>query len=105
MASPGCVTVKALVDGDVQVADIYTASPAIQINDLVSLADPKALILPQNIVPIASDAVDERAAGIINAVSAKLGMADLIAMNTRSVNEQLSSSQIATDWLREKGLL
>ena len=32
-------------------------------------------------------------------------MADLIAMNTRSVNEQLSSSQIATDWLQEKGLL
>ena len=63
------------------------------------------MILPQNIVPIASDAVDERAAGIINAVSAKLGMADLIAMNTRSVNEQLSSSQIATDWLQEKGLL
>ena len=103
--SGSALTVKALVDGDVQVADIYTASPAIQLNNLVSLADPKALILPQNIVPIASDAVDERAADIINAVSAKLGIADLIAMNTRSVNEQLSSSQIATDWLQEKGLL
>lgn len=103
--SGSALTVKALVDGDVQVADIYTASPAIEINNLVSLADPKALILPQNVVPIVSDAVDAQAADVINAVTAELGMADLIAMNTRSVNEQLSSSQIATDWLREKGLL
>lgn len=103
--SGSALTVKALVDGDVQVADIYTASPAIKTNNLVSLADPEALILPQNVVPIASDAVDERAAGIINEVSAQLGVDDLISLNSRSVDEQLGSATIATEWLQEKGMI
>ncbi len=103
--SGSALTVKALVDGDVEVADIYTASPAIKTNNLVSLADPEALILPQNVVPIASDAVDERAAGIINEVSAQLGVDDLISLNSRSVDEQLGSATIATEWLQEKGLM
>ncbi len=103
--SGSALTVKALVDGTVQVADIYTASPAIKINDLVSLADPQALILPQNVVPIVSDAVDEGAAAVIDKVTALLTMADLIALNDRSVTEQLGSAQIATDWLTEKGLV
>ena len=103
--SGSALTVKALVDGDVEVADIYTASPAIKTNNLVSLADPEALILPQNVVPIASDAVDERAAGIINEVSAQLGVDDLISLNSRSVDEQLGSATIATEWLQEKGMI
>lgn len=103
--SGSALTVKALVDGTVQVADIYTASPAIKVNDLVSLADPKALILPQNVIPIVSPAVDDQAAAIIDKVTAQLGMADLIALNERSVTEQLPSAQIASDWLKQKGLI
>lgn len=103
--SGSALTIKALVDGTVQVADIYTASPAIKTNDLVSLEDPEALILPQNVVPIVSDAIDADAAAIIDAVTAQLAMADLIALNDRSVTEQLPSAQIATDWLTEKGLI
>ena len=103
--SGSALTVKALVDGKVQVADIYTASPAIKTNDLVSLADPKSLILPQNVVPIVSDAVDTNAAEVINKVTAELSMADLIALNDRSVTEQLTSARIAADWLADKGLI
>ena len=103
--SGSALTVKALVDGDVQVADIYTASPAIAANDLVSLDDPESLILPQNVVPVASNTVDEPAAAVINKVTAQLGMTDLIALNQRSVDEELPSSKIASDWLTEKGLI
>ena len=103
--SGSALTVKALVDGTVQVADIYTASPAIAANDLVSLHDPESLILPQNVVPVASDTVDEPAVAIINKVTAQLGMTDLIALNQRSVDEELPSSKIASDWLTEKGLI
>ena len=103
--SGSALTVKALVDGTVQVADIYTASPAIAANDLVSLDDPESLILPQNVVPVASDTVDEPAVAIINKVTAQLGMTDLIALNQRSVDEELPSSKIASDWLTEKGLI
>ncbi len=42
-------TVKALVDDTVQVADIYTTSPALVANNLVVLEDPKNMISSQNV--------------------------------------------------------
>lgn len=103
--SGSALTIKALLDGQVQVADVYTASPAIKTNDLVSLSDPESLILPQNVVPIASAAIDQASADVINKVTAALTMADLIELNDRSVTEELASAQIAADWLRAKGLI
>ncbi|MGO1684584.1 MAG: ABC transporter substrate-binding protein, partial [Brachybacterium sp.] len=41
--SGGPLTVQALLDGDVQLADIYTADPAIAENDLVVLEDPESM--------------------------------------------------------------
>lgn len=103
--SGGPLTVRALSDGDVQVADIYTADPSIQANDLVSLEDPESMILPQNVIPLAADAVDEAAAAEIAKVTELLTTEELIALNTRSIDDQAPSGQIATDWLTEKGLL
>ncbi len=42
---------------------------------------------------------------MLNAVSAELTTEDLIAMNARSVEEQLASDVIARDWLAETGLV
>lgn len=101
----GPLTVKALLDGTVNVADIYTASPSIAENNLVTLEDPENLILPQNVLPIASDKVDDEAAKLINEVTVRLDTAALIEMNRLSTAEQQSSAKIATDWLTEQGLL
>ncbi len=103
--SGGPLTVKALVDGDAQVADIYSADPAIEIHDLVVLEDPKGMILPQHVTPIVSDTVDDRAADVINDVNARLTAPELIALNRRSVEEQLGSGDIAGEWLRSQGLV
>lgn len=103
--SGGPLTVQALLDGDVQLADIYTADPAIAKNDLVVLDDPESLILPQNVVPVVGEKVDETAATAINAVIAELTSDDLIEMNRQSVEEQASSADIASGWLAEKGLV
>lgn len=103
--SGGPLTVKALKDGTVQVADIYSADPSIAANGFVTLTDPKNMILPQNVVPIASAKVDAAAAAVIDAVSAALDTPGLIALNAKSVNEQASSADIAKAWLTEKGLL
>jgi osmoprotectant transport system substrate-binding protein len=56
-------------------------------------------------VPIASDAVNQEARDLINAVSSAMTAADLVALNVRSVEEQLSSAVIARDWLVSKGLI
>lgn len=102
--SGGPLTVKALKDGTVQLADIYTADPAIAREGFVILDDPKNLILPQNVIPLVSSKVDARAAAAIEAVNAKLSVADLQALNARSVTEQKKSADIAAAWLKEKGL-
>lgn len=103
--SGGPLTIKALLEGKVQVANIYTASPAIAENDLVVLEDPKDMILPQNVVPIISAKVDQKAADAINEVQAKLTSAELQKLNQISVSEQLDSAVIAENWLRAQGLI
>ncbi|WP_193103685.1 ABC transporter substrate-binding protein [Brachybacterium sp. FME24] len=101
----GPLTVQALTDGDVQLADLYTSDPAIVANDLVPLEDPESLILPQNVVPVVSEKVDADAEAAITAVIEALSADDLIELNRQSVEEQSSSADIATAWLAEKGLV
>ncbi|MFC9935898.1 glycine betaine ABC transporter substrate-binding protein [Glutamicibacter sp. NPDC127525] len=101
----GPLTVKALKDDDVQLAIIYTADPSIQENSLISLEDTKGLFLSSNVVPLASDKIDGKAAGIINKVSAAMSPEDLIALDKRSVTDQLPAAEIAKNWLRDEGLI
>lgn len=103
--SGGPLTVQALLDGDVQLADIYTADPAIAENDLVVLEDPESMILPQNVVPVVSEKIDEAAAAAIDGVLAELSADDLVELNRQSVVDQASSADIASGWLTEKGLV
>ena len=66
-------TVKALVDDAVQVADIYTTSPALVAEDLVVLEDPKNMISSQNVIPLVADSVyTDQLAEVLNGVSAQL---------------------------------
>lgn len=97
----GPLTVKALEDGDIQLAVIYTAAPAIAEGGLVSLEDTEGLFLASNVVPLASDNVDDEAAAVIDEISASLDTADLVALNVRSVEEELPAAVIAEDWLAE----
>lgn len=100
----GPLTVKALQDGDIQLAVIYTADPSVSDNDLVSLEDSKGIFLASHVVPLASDRVDDGAEKIINEVSAAMSAEDLLEMNARSVNDELPAEEIARDWLKENPL-
>jgi len=102
--SGGPLTVKALEDGDIQIANVYTASPAFADGAIVALDDPDNLFFPDNIVPVVSDKVDEGAADIINTVSAALSADVLVMLNARSANDQEAADKIATDWLAEAKL-
>lgn len=101
----GPLTVKALTDGTVQLADIYSADPSIAKNGFVTLEDPKSLILPQNVVPITSARVEDGVKASIKKVTDILTTEELIALNAQSVDEQKKSSDIAKAWLTDKGLL
>ncbi|PYY34160.1 glycine/betaine ABC transporter [Curtobacterium sp. MCJR17_055] len=103
--SGGALTVKALKDGTVQLADIYTADPSIKANGFVTLKDPENLIVPQNVTPVVSDKVDEKAADAIDEVSEVLTTEALIDLNTKSTVDKEKSADIAKEFLTEKGLL
>ncbi|KRC62415.1 glycine/betaine ABC transporter [Agromyces sp. Root81] len=102
--SGGPLTLKALVDDQVQLVNIYSADPNIKANDLVTLEDPEGLFLASHVVPVVSEKVTDEMADVINTVSTALTAEDLVALNALSVDEQQSADQIAKDWLAEKAL-
>ncbi|WP_254872941.1 ABC transporter substrate-binding protein [Schaalia sp. Marseille-Q2122] len=99
--SGGALTVKALLDGDIQLANIYTADPAIATHNLVTLEDPKGLFLASNVVPLVSERLSEEAVTTLNAVNAQLTTDDLVTLNSRSVNEGLPAGVLAAQWLEQ----
>ena len=103
--SGGPLTVKALKDGDIQLANIYSSDPALADGTLKVLDDPKGLFLASHVVPLASSRVNDDAAAVINRVSAAMDAEDLVEMNRASTVEQKSASQIAREWLLSEGLL
>jgi osmoprotectant transport system substrate-binding protein len=98
--SGGPLTVKALTSGAIQLANIYTADPNIATNNLVALADPDGLFLPDNIAPIVSSTFDDTAKAILEKVSAALTQEDFVKLNAESVNDKKSSKDIASEWLK-----
>ena len=103
--SGGPLTVKALKDGDIQLANIYSSDPALADGTLKVLDDPKGLFLASHVVPLASSRVNDDAAAVINRVSAAMDAEDLVEMNRASTADQKSASQIAREWLVSEGLL
>ncbi|GAA4655653.1 ABC transporter substrate-binding protein [Arthrobacter cryoconiti] len=102
----GPLTVKALLNNDVQVADIFTTSPAIPENKLVALTDPKNNWLAQQVVPLVKTAtVNDAAKKALNNVSSLLTTDDLISLNTKvSGSQKMDPKAAAAEWLKEKGI-
>lgn len=101
----GPTTVDALLEGVIDVGNVYSADPRISSGNLVTLEDPEGLFLASNVVPLVNEEIADEIDDVINRVSAALTPEGLSALNARSVDEQLSSEQIATDWLTENGLI
>ena len=64
-----------------------------------------AAFLPQNVVPVVSKKVNEKAADAIDSVNEKLTTDALIELNTKSTADKEKASTIAEDWLKAEGLL
>jgi osmoprotectant transport system substrate-binding protein len=101
----GPATVRALVDGTVTAADIFSTSPAIVQNNLVVLDDPKHNFLAANVVPlVASQKKSDLLKTVLDAVSAKLTTKALIEMNTAvSGNGGSDPDQVARKWMQDNG--
>ncbi len=103
----GPATLKALLDNTIQVADIYSTTPSILANKLVTLQDPKGLVAAQQVIPLISTAKNSaKLAQVLNKVSAILTTQDLLQLNTRvSGSEKANPATAAKDWLKKVGLI
>lgn len=101
----GDTTVDDLLAGTINVANVYSADPRIKTDNLVTLQDPDGLFLASNVVPLVRTEVAGEVSKVINAVSAKLTPAGLVALNVQSTVDQKSSADIAKQWLTDNGLL
>ena len=105
--SGGPNTLKALLDGDVDVADIYSTTPSITANKLVTLEDPKNLIAAQNVIPVINDdKSSDKVEDALDAISAKLTTEDLLDLNAKNQGaDKTSAAELAKQWLTDKGLI
>lgn len=104
-SATGDTTVEDLLAGTVNIANVYSADPRIQTENLVTLADPEGLFLASNVVPLVNADIADEIADVINAVQAKLTPEGLVALNVESTVDQKSPEDIATGWLTENGLI
>ncbi|RFC66045.1 glycine/betaine ABC transporter substrate-binding protein [Fulvimarina endophytica] len=100
----GPLTLSALVNGQVQAANLFSTDPAIAANDLVVLKDDKNLFSAQNIVPLIAEAkLTDDISSTLDAVSEALTTEDLVEMNGRLAQHE-GYDAVAEDWLTENGL-
>lgn len=102
----GPATVKALTSGKVDMADIYSTTPSIAENHLVTLEDPENLFAAENVIPlIRHDARSAEVDAVLNAVSAKLTTEALIALNQAYAGpSKPSAADVADEWLKKNAL-
>ena len=103
----GPATLKALLDNTVQVADIYSTTPSILDNKLVTLTDPKSLFASQEVIPIVyKKKASSKLEDALNAVSAKLTTKDLLELNKEVSGDSKTDPAVAAkNWLKKAGLL
>jgi osmoprotectant transport system substrate-binding protein len=101
----GPLTLAALTSGKVQAADVFTTTPQIVTDHLVSLADPKFNFAAQNVIPLVyKSAATPTIIATLNAVSAKLTTAALLQMDNAVITDKDNYSTVAAGFLQSAGL-
>ena len=101
----GPLTLAALQSGKVQAADVFTTTPQIVTDKLVSLADPKFNFAAQNVIPLVyKPAMNATIINTLNAVDAKLTTEALLQMDNAVITEHANYSTVAAGFLQAEGL-
>ena len=101
----GPLTLAALTGGKVQVADVFTTTPQIITDHLVSLSDPKANFAAQNVIPLVYKAdATSTITDTLNTVSAGLTTPALLQMDNAVITDKQNYSTVATAFLKTIGI-
>jgi len=101
----GPLTLRALVNGQIDAGNIFTTDPNIEAEDLVALDDPESLFAAQNVVPLVrTDALTDDVESTLNAVSAALDTDTLVQMNAAVVLDKKDPADVAQQFLTDNDL-
>jgi osmoprotectant transport system substrate-binding protein len=105
MDTSGPITLAALKDGKVQAADVFTTTPQIITDKLVTLADPQFNFAAQNVIPLVyKPAMNATITDTLNAISAKLSTNALLQMDNAVITLHANYSTVAAGFLQAEGL-
>src|ERR1700761_504304 len=101
----GPITLAALTSGKVQAADVFTTTPQIVTDKLVSLSDPKFNFAAQNVIPLVyKPDLTPTIESTLNAVSAKLTTSALLQLDVEVITNKEDYTTAAQNWLQSNGL-
>ena len=101
----GPLTLAALTGGKVQVADVFTTTPQIITDHLVSLSDPKSNFAAQNVIPLVYKAdSNSTITNTLNEISAALTTSALLQMDNAVITDKQNYSTVATAFLKTIGI-
>jgi osmoprotectant transport system substrate-binding protein len=101
----GPITLSALTGGKVQAADVFTTTPQIVSDKLVSLADPKFNFAAQNVIPlIYKPALTPTISATLNEISAKLTTSALLQMDNAVITDKANYTTVAEGFLQSIGM-
>ena len=101
----GPITLSALTGGKVQAADVFTTTPQIVTDKLVSLADPKFNFAAQNVIPLVyKPALTPTISATLNEISAKLTTSALLQMDNAVITQKANYTTVAEGFLTSIGM-
>ena len=101
----GPITLSALTSGKVQAADVFTTTPQIVTDKLVSLADPKFNFAAQNVIPLVyKPALTPTISSTLNEISAKLTTQALLQMDNAVITQKANYTTVAQGFLQSIGM-
>src|ERR1700694_255652 len=102
----GPITVSALKNGEVDVAELFSSNGAIQTNGFCPLQADKHLQAADYVIPVIRKAVaKQKATTALNNLSATLTTDELSKLNIKVTNNHEDPATVATQWLQSQGLI
>lgn len=100
----GPITKKALENGDIDVAVLFSTDALIAKNNWVVLEDDKGIFNADNIVPVGTKKLVDATRSTLDKVSAKLTTANVTALNKRYDLDKEDADVIAKSFISDNGL-
>lgn len=89
---------QALLDGEIDVAALLSATPVIEDNSLQVLEDDRDALVPERVIPVAGEQLSDQAVSEVNGISGQLDTDALVLLTRMTTSSTPYSPQEAADY-------